>query len=71
MSQATKQYGKAEIDSLREQFLRMADPTVSSYVASLRRKYRRYAMPVDDARKIVDAAMGDKCLTDLLYEARS
>ena len=71
MSQTTKQCTKSEIDSLRMQLQGMADPEISSYVAALKRKYQEYAMPLDDARKIVDAAMGDKPLTELLYEARS
>ncbi len=47
-----------------------SDPAIDSYIASLKKKYKRYAMPLDEARKIIDAAMGDKTLTEALYETR-
>ncbi len=48
----------------------VAEPEIASYIASLKKKFRRYAMPVEEARKVIDKAMGDKTLTDLLRETR-
>lgn len=49
----------------------LATPEIAAYVAELKRKYQKFAMPGDDARKIVDASMGETTLTELLHEARN
>lgn len=48
----------------------LAEPEVISYIASLKKKFHRYAMPNEDARRIIDKAMGTKTLTELLHETR-
>ncbi|MBI2917798.1 MAG: hypothetical protein HYY01_07355 [Chloroflexi bacterium] len=48
----------------------LAEPEVASYIASLKKRFNRYAMPIDEARKVVDSAMGTRTLTELLHEAR-
>ena len=46
------------------------DPEIDSYIAALKKKYQKYSMPLDEVRKLVDASMDEKTLTQLLYEAR-
>ena len=48
----------------------LMDPSIQTYVSDLRTKYRKYAMPVEEGRKVVDEAMGSASLTALLYEMR-
>jgi hypothetical protein len=42
----------------------------ADYVLRLRQGYGAYARPADEARRIVDASMGEAGLTDILYESR-
>lgn len=70
MAQTSKDYRPFEQTSLQLQLQYLAAPETAAYVAELKRKYQKYAMPADEARKIVDASMGEKTLTELLYEAR-
>lgn len=60
----------AEQISLQLQIQSLTDPQIDSYVASLKRRFKRYAMPVEEARKVIDKAMGNRTLTELLYETR-
>ncbi|MBI4334488.1 MAG: hypothetical protein HY673_24800 [Chloroflexi bacterium] len=46
------------------------DPEIVAHVESLKKRYKKYEMPIDEARKVGDAAMGKKTLTELLYETR-
>ncbi len=50
--------------------LQSAEPEIDSYIASLKKKYQRYAMPIDDLRRLVDTEMGKRTLTEFLAEAR-
>ncbi|MBI2909337.1 MAG: hypothetical protein HYX92_16960 [Chloroflexi bacterium] len=46
------------------------DPVISSYISKMRAKYSKYALPAEEARRIVDESMGEKTLTDILNEIR-
>ncbi len=39
-------------------------------IASLYGRYRRYALPNDETRRLLDHELGDKALTEVLYEMR-
>ena len=41
------------------------------YVADLNAEYGRHARVVGDVRSIIDGAMGEQTLTDLLYKSRN
>ncbi|MBI4340254.1 MAG: hypothetical protein HY680_09950 [Chloroflexi bacterium] len=70
MARAIKPHYNFPQASLRLRIQGLAEPEIASYVAALKKRYGRYAMPPDEARKVVDAAMGKKTLTELLFEAR-
>jgi len=46
------------------------DPTIKSYIDDLRRQYGKYATSAEKVREMLDKTMGDKTLTELLFEAR-
>ncbi|MBI2909330.1 MAG: hypothetical protein HYX92_16925 [Chloroflexi bacterium] len=46
------------------------DPSISEYIAKTRSKYGKHVRPIEEVRRMVDEAMGDKKLTDVLYEMR-
>ena len=48
----------------------LSEPAVQAYISSLKERYSRYLMPVEDGRKLIDQAMGATSLTHVLYEAR-
>jgi len=54
----------------RSQVQDLNDPEIAAYIRSLKKKYQKYAMSPDEARAVVDRAMGEKTLNALLYEAR-
>lgn len=70
MTQVNKAYRTSRQASLRLRIQSLAEPEISSYIASLKKRYQKYSMPVDEARKVIDKAMGSKTLIELLYEAR-
>ncbi len=41
------------------------------FVVDLEREFGAYEMPIREARDIIDAALGDTTLNDLLEEARA
>ncbi|GEM_PF-6249304 len=57
--------------TLEIELLSLTNPDATAYIEALKRKYQRYAMPVDDARRIVDEAMGTVLLTELLADVRN
>ncbi|MBI4331185.1 MAG: hypothetical protein HY673_07890 [Chloroflexi bacterium] len=70
MPGVAKTHGASQQALLQLRIQSITDPEIASYIESLKKKYKKYAMPADEARKVVDAAMGKKTLTELLYEAR-
>lgn len=48
----------------------MMDPAIKSYIEELRRRYGKYATSAREVREVLDKTMGDRTLTELLYEAR-
>ncbi|MDE2993810.1 MAG: hypothetical protein OXU67_08000 [Chloroflexota bacterium] len=48
----------------------MAEPAIRSYISSVKAEYQQYALPLEEGRKVIDAAMGEKTLTEVLYELR-
>lgn len=50
--------------------LQGAEPEIESYIASLKKKYQKYAMPIEEVRRLVDSQMGKRTLTELLRAAR-
>lgn len=48
----------------------LSEPAVQTYVSSLREHYRRYLVPIEQGRKLIDQAMGARPLTDTLYQIR-
>ena len=70
MTQLNKAQRASRQTSLRLRIQYVGDPDIVSYIISLKKKYQKYAMPADEARKIIDKSMGSKTLTGLLYEAR-
>ncbi len=46
------------------------DDAISAYVSGLKHKHG-YALPADEARRIVDESMGTKTLTEILYKMRA
>ncbi len=39
-------------------------------IASLYEKYKQHALPNEEMRRLLDQEMGDKTLTEVLYEMR-
>lgn len=70
MTQLNRARRASRQTSLRFQIQYLADPDIASYITSLKKKYQKYALPADEARKVIDKSMGSKTLTELLYEAR-
>lgn len=57
---------------LSESELRALIPSeIDFYVSSLRERCRKYHMPLEQGRKVIDHAMGVATLTGVLYEARN
>lgn len=46
------------------------DPAIKSYIDDLRRQYEKYATSAEKVREMLDKTMGDRTLTELLYEER-
>jgi len=46
------------------------DDRLGAYITKLKADYGSYALPVRDARRIVDESLGECSLTDLLYISR-
>ncbi|MBI4322539.1 MAG: hypothetical protein HY675_28950 [Chloroflexi bacterium] len=49
----------------------MRDPEMEQYVAKMRRQFAKYARSPEETRRIVDEAMRDVTLTEVLNEMRS
>ena len=45
-------------------------PEIHSYILRLKARYKRYAMPLEEGRKIIDQAMGKATLTEILDRMR-
>ncbi len=43
---------------------------IRDYVSSLKRRYRRYAVPLEEVRATLDREMGHRTLSDYILEAR-
>lgn len=48
-----------------------ADQALAQYVDDLNNQYGGYARVIGDVRSIIDSAMGQTSLTDLLYKSRN
>lgn len=48
----------------------LSDPEIQSYLSSVKAKYGKYLVSVEQGRKIIDQAMGKRSLTELLYASR-
>lgn len=68
MAQARKT--KAAKDPLHAQLKALADPEAKDYVVALKARYAQYAVPLEEARKVIDKAMEPVTLTDVLGEMR-
>lgn len=47
------------------------DPAIAEYIKALRARYGKYALPEDEARRLIDKAMGEKTLTEILFQMRN
>lgn len=56
--------------SIARRLQAMAEPEIRSYISSVKAQYRQYALPLEEGRKVIDAAMGEQTLTAVLYEMR-
>ncbi len=70
MAQARKPYRASKLRPAHVRIQNLADPEIDSYLAALKKKFERYAMPIGEARKLIDKSMGTKTLTELLHESR-
>ena len=50
--------------------LALAEPEIQAYISSLKQHYSKYRLSLEAGRKVIDGAMKDASLTDVLYEAR-
>ncbi len=67
----TKQAPSVSNDpSIARRLQAMAEPEIRSYISSVKAEYQQYALPLEEGRKVIDAAMGEKTLTEVLYELR-
>ncbi len=57
-------------DEILERLKNLDDSSVDEYIEKLKRDYGKYALPIREARQIIDEAMGDVKLTDVLFEMR-
>ena len=48
----------------------LGDPAISDYIAKTRAKYGKFSLPIEEARRIVDASMGEHTLSQVLHEMR-
>ena len=48
----------------------LQSPDVQASLEKLRRKYSRYAVPVEQVRAMLDEALGERTLTQELYALR-
>jgi hypothetical protein len=56
--------------SIALQLQSLMQPEIHSYISKLKARYNRYAMPLEEGRKLIDQAMGKTTLTELLYQMR-
>ncbi|GEM_PF-4791290 len=66
--QKLKSRGASTQMLLRLQIL--GDPDIREYVEKLRAKYGKHVLPAEEVRRIVDKAMGNKTLTEVLHKMR-
>jgi hypothetical protein len=48
-----------------------ADPAIAEYIKDLQARFGKYALPEDEARRLIDKAMGEKTLTEILFPMRN
>ena len=60
----------SNLSSVARRLQAMAEPEIRSYISSVKAQYRQYALPLEEGRKVIDAAMGEQTLTAVLYEMR-
>lgn len=48
----------------------VTDPSILRYKAKLHREFGKYETSLENLRRQMDAALGDRKLTDVLYEMR-
>ena len=69
MARGTTEHKTAQLaDILRIRSL--TEPEIQSYVSSLRARFQKYRMPLEEGRKVIDKAMGATTLTEVLYDTR-
>ena len=69
------QESKADNDGSRQlslllQIQSLMQPEIHSYISRLKARYQRYAMPLEEGRKVIDQAMGKAILSEVLYQMR-
>ena len=62
--------GDRESSSELVQVQSLIDPEIHSYIADLKARYSTYAVTLHEGRRIVDQAMGETTLTDVLRQMR-
>lgn len=73
MSKATRRAvvtGKVAEPSVGTSFLVNHTPAIETYIAEVNKKYGKHRLPLEEARMIIDAAMGDRLLSDAVIEDR-
>ncbi|MDP2935603.1 MAG: hypothetical protein Q8O86_03840 [Dehalococcoidia bacterium] len=61
---------RASVAELTLKLFLLESPEVQGSLGRLRRRYGRYASSADQVREMMDNALGDRTLTELLYELR-
>lgn len=61
---------RASVAELTLKLFLLESPEVQESLGRLRRRYERYASSADQVREMMDNALGDRTLTELLYELR-
>jgi len=56
--------------SITLQFQSLMQPEIQSYISRLKSRYKRYHMSLEDGRKIIDRAMGNRTLSEMLHQIR-
>lgn len=48
----------------------LTQPEIQSYISKLKTRYKRYAMSLEEGRGVIDQAMGDRTLSEILFRIR-
>ena len=69
MAQGTKTAEERRRE-IKEKLEAMKDPEINEYIADGKRRYGKYAMPLEKLRERLKMEMGDLTLTDALHQMR-